>query len=196
MMKWIDESLKFLYLLLTEKRQGNLALSTELITLVSHCKEFQSWRFELWPFALKRGWRPTQHHSFFRNFPPLEKRLVLLKFYFLNFHIHIQAFYTFHFSPEFSERSKLLWLLKKILLMMMTKTIIIIIMIIVIITREPNSLRWFLAGPSNYMLGNRVWFLTSFYVLLNFIFILFWLFWAFANIQILRARKKGSLSAS
>ena len=42
------------------------------------------------------------------------------------------------------------------MMMMMTKTIIIIIMIIVIITREPNSLRWFLAGPSNYMLGNRV----------------------------------------
>ena len=42
------------------------------------------------------------------------------------------------------------------MMMMMTKTIIIIIMIIVIITREPNSLRWFLAGPSNYMLSNRV----------------------------------------
>ena len=42
------------------------------------------------------------------------------------------------------------------MMMMMTKTIIIIIMIIVIIMREPNSLRWFLAGPSNYMLGNRV----------------------------------------
>ena len=42
------------------------------------------------------------------------------------------------------------------MMMMMTKTIIIIIMIIVIIMREPNSLRWFSAGPSNYMLGNRV----------------------------------------
>ena len=41
------------------------------------------------------------------------------------------------------------------MMMMMTKTIIIIIMIIVIIMREPNSLRWFLAGPSNDMLGNR-----------------------------------------
>ena len=41
------------------------------------------------------------------------------------------------------------------MMMMMTKTIIIIIMIIVMIMREPNSLRWFLAGPSNDMLGNR-----------------------------------------
>ena len=30
---------------------GNLVLSTELITLISHRKEFQSWRFERYPFV-------------------------------------------------------------------------------------------------------------------------------------------------
>ena len=63
--------------------------------------------------------------------------------------------------------------------------------------REPNSLRWFSAGPLNDMLGNLEFLiLNQFSYFVESHFYLIGFFGAFTNIQILKARKKGSLSAS